>query len=244
MARNSTPEAGERSQHLQLAARAGQHGGNGSGARRRLPRTRPSASREEAFSSGVPTVTRIAVRRAEPVQRPHDHPLAQQRSWNGARVLAELDVDEVADRARHRVQPVRARGRPRARRAPSAFSARRRAISSASARLASAASCATVETSNGAPHLRIAVTTARRRDGVADAQPGEAVDLRERAQDDDLPALLEVLLDRVRVVGVVDVLEVRLVDDRERRARARARRTRPAPRACSSSRSGCSAWQT
>ena len=52
-------------------------------------------------------------------------------------------------------------------------------------------------------------------DAVADPEPGEPVDLRERAQDEHPVAGLEVLLDRVGVVGLVDVLEVGLVDDGE-----------------------------
>ena len=66
----------------------------------------------------------------------------------------------------------------------------------ASSRLASAASCAGVVTSNARRILPIAVTTRRGRDAVADAQPGEPVDLRERAQHDDAAPGLEVLLDR------------------------------------------------
>ncbi len=52
-------------------------------------------------------------------------------------------------------------------------------------------------------------------DAVSDAEPGEPVDLAERAQDEHAVALLRELLDRVRVVGIVDVLEVGLVDDGE-----------------------------
>ena len=53
-----------------------------------------------------------------------------------------------------------------------------------------------------AAHLRHRGADARRRDGVADAQAGEAVDLREGAQDGDLPARLQIALDGVRIVGL------------------------------------------
>ena len=65
------------------------------------------------------------------------------------------------------------------------------------------------------PRLRHRSDDVGRPDGVTDTEPCEAVDLRERAQDDDAPAFLEVGLDGVRIVGTVDVLEVRLVDHHE-----------------------------
>ena len=64
----------------------------------------------------------------------------------------------------------------------------------------------------GAPHLADRGHDRGRREPVADPQPGEPVDLREGPQDDHPAAALEVLLDTVRVVRVVDVLEVGLVE--------------------------------
>ena len=49
-------------------------------------------------------------------------------------------------------------------------------------------------------------------DGVAERRPGEPEDLRERAQDDDRAARLDVLLASSRSCGI-DVLDVGLVDD-------------------------------
>ena len=63
------------------------------------------------------------------------------------------------------------------------------------------------------PHLADRLDDVRRADAVADAQPGEPVDLREGAKDEDARPQVEVLLDAVRVVRLLDVLEVRLVED-------------------------------
>jgi hypothetical protein len=65
----------------------------------------------------------------------------------------------------------------------------------------------------GAPDLPDRGHDRGRREAVAHAEPGEPVDLRERAEDDDSPALLQVALDAVGVVGVVDVLGVGLVEN-------------------------------
>ncbi len=50
-------------------------------------------------------------------------------------------------------------------------------------------------------------------DSIPDPEPREAEDLGERPQDEDAVARLEVLRDSLRIVGIVDVLEVRLVED-------------------------------
>ena len=71
----------------------------------------------------------------------------------------------------------------------------------------------------GVPHLLDRVHCLPGADPVADAQPREAVDLREGAQHEHVAALLHVLLDPVWVVRLVDVLEVRLVEDGENVAR-------------------------
>ena len=64
-------------------------------------------------------------------------------------------------------------------------------------------------------HLADRLDDLGRADAVADAKPGEPVDLRERAQDEGAPAGLDRLLDPVGVVLRLDVLEVRLVEDGE-----------------------------
>ena len=52
-------------------------------------------------------------------------------------------------------------------------------------------------------------------DAVSDAKPGEPEDLRERPQDEHAVPGFEVLRDAVRVVRILDVLEVRLVENGE-----------------------------
>ncbi len=70
-----------------------------------------------------------------------------------------------------------------------------------------------------------------RAEPVADAEARQAVDLRERAQHDAAPAAREVLARAVGVVGVVDVLEVGLVEHRQHVLRAARRGSARAPRA-------------
>ena len=99
------------------------------------------------------------VRRAEPGQRPDDHALEEQALEQRGRVLAEIDVEEVADGAGGGLEAVALQDRRGARSGPAAFRARRRAISSASSRLASAAACAVVVRSNGRRTFAIAAQT-------------------------------------------------------------------------------------
>ena len=126
------------------------------------PSARPSAASRNSCSSGVPTETRIAVGAPKPASGRTITPCAEQPLEERRCVLAEVDVEEVADGARRR-----ARGRGARRiareldRGPAAFSARRRAISPASSRLASAATCAVVVTSNGRRTFAIAAQTSR-----------------------------------------------------------------------------------
>ena len=88
--------------------------------------TRPSAASRNSCSSAVPTETRIAVRHAEPGERPDDDALAQQPLEQRGRVLAEVDADEVADGAGSGSRPWRSSTARRARSGPAALSARRR----------------------------------------------------------------------------------------------------------------------
>ena len=53
----------------------------------------------------------------------------------------------------------------------------------------------------------------RRPDQIADAKPGQPVDLRERSQDGDVRPAADVLGNRVRVVRIVDILQIGLVDN-------------------------------
>src|SRR6266542_3834030 len=51
------------------------------------------------------------------------------------------------------------------------------------------------------------------RDWSSDVCSSDLEDLREGSEDDHAPAGLEALLDAVRILGIADVLEVRLVED-------------------------------
>ena len=180
------------------------------------------------------------VRRAEAGQRADDHALAEQTLEERRRVLAEIDVEEVADRAGSRLEAVALQDGRADRRGPAAFRPRRRAISPVSSRLASAATCAVVVRSNGRRTLAIAAQTSCGADGVADPGAGEAVDLRERAQDDDAsPARGSTRRPRR---GSRRGRCTRSTPGRSTAGRrpGRGRGRRRAPRGCSSSRSGCS----
>ena len=178
-----------------------------------LERTCPREAAKNAFSSGVPTVTADRLRRAEARERPDDDALPQQPvEERGA--VADLGEEEVPHAGPAGSSPCPRRAASISPR-PAAFSARRRASSSAPSRLASAAACAGAVTSNARRTLLVAATTSGGRDGVADAEAREPVDLRERPQHRDAPALRGTAGDAVEVVGVVDVLEVRLVEDGE-----------------------------
>ena len=92
------------------------------------------------------------------------------------------------------------------------LSARRRASSPRSSRLRQRGRLPGAGDVEGAAHLADRGHERGGPERVADAQAGEAVDLREGAQHDDAPASLEVLLDAVGVVRIVDVLVVGLVE--------------------------------
>ena len=85
-------------------------------------------------------------------------------------------------------------------------------ISAGSPRLASSRRLRGRRDVERAAQLRHRGADVRRADGVADTGAGEAVDLRERAQHDHPAPVEDVLVDRIGVVGPVDVLEVGLVD--------------------------------
>ena len=141
-------------------------------------------------------------RRAEAGERPDDHALLEQPLEERRRVVAELDVDEVADRARRRARARARAGSPSARSRPSRVQrAADASSSSGSPRLASAASCARRRDVEGAADLRHRRADVDGPDRVADPEPGEAVDLREGAQHDARAGRLDVALDRVGVVG-------------------------------------------
>src|SRR5581483_2173839 len=150
--------------------------------------------------------------RAEAGERPDDDPLAQQLVEQHLRVSAGVDVQEVAD-GRHRVEAVVAQHRLEP---DAAFLV----DGAAAGELDLVVQARERRHLGGRRHVERPAYFRQRRahvaraDGVTDPQPGEAVDLRERAQHDDAAARLQVPLDRIRVVGPVDVLEVRLVDDR------------------------------
>src|SRR5581483_3501712 len=149
----------------------------------------------------------------EPGERPYDHALLQQLLEERLPV-ADLDVDEVAERG-HRLEPVLAQDRLELRAAGGIERPPRcELLVLADAReRGDLRGRGDVER---APHLVGRLDDVRRRDAVADARTREAVDLREGAKHDDVAAGRVELRDRVRVVGIGDVLEVRLIDHDER----------------------------
>ena len=188
---------------------------------------------------GVPTVTRIGVRSAEAGERADDHSLLEQPLEERRRVLAELDVDEVADRARgtgSRPCFVEDRGQ--------LVEACRVQLTATGdlVGVAEARECRHLRGGRdveGAAHLRHRLADVLGADRVADAEPGEAVDLRERAEHDHAPAGLKYSRPHR------DSRRGRCTRSRPGRSR-RARRPGPGRRtcrarpSCSSSRSGCS----
>ena len=153
------------------------------------------------------------LRSAEGVQRPDDDALAQELLEQRP-PAADVDEEEVAERRAGRLEPVLAQGglelraSHRVRRAPpdelgvvpEARDGRglrgRRDV-------------------ERPPDLARRRGDVGRRNPVPDAQPREPVDLRERPQHDEPAAGLEQLRDAVGVVGIVHVLEVRLVEHDE-----------------------------
>ena len=126
--------------------------------------------------------------RAEPVRGANDRALAQEPLLEGPRILAELDEDEVRDRARNRVEAVLAE-HPLELTSPflvqhAPAPQLRMVVEARERRLLGG--CGDVEC---APHLRQLGHHLRRGDGITDAEPGEPVDLRERAQHDHVAAL-------------------------------------------------------
>ena len=138
--------------------------------------SRGQRGREECDLLGAPAETRIAVGQPKPCRAARSRPRAA-AGREPRRVLAQIDVEEVPDGAGAGVRPCSSSVRAQLGRARR-LSAQRRAISAASPMLASAATCAVVQTSNGrapSPSRR----GARGPDRVADAEASQAVDLRE-----------------------------------------------------------------
>ena len=145
-------------------------------------RTCSSAWAKKAFSSSVPTVTRIGLRRPEARQSAHHHALAQQRGGQAGAVAARhVRVHEVGLRAAPGRGPAPASASassPRARRACPI----RCATASRSCSDARAASCAGWLTLNIGRTRSSASATSADGERVAHPQRGQPVDLRERAQ--------------------------------------------------------------
>ena len=202
---------------------------------------------EEGDSSGVPAVTRSAVGAPNAAHRAHDHALAQQR-------CVQLPPRPRRPRRRGSCRragptgscPSSRRGtRLRSSAIASALTRRRRASSAPSPRLASAAACAAVDTSNARCTLwiprRAPPDRRRSRPGTRRARRSSR---RSAARSARRPRW-RYSATGVGVVGVVDVLEVRLVDDSDDVLRDTGRSTRRARGArAHSSRSGCSASRT
>ena len=179
--------------------------------------------------------------RAEARQRAgRSRPRAAGSPTAQTRLSPMIRVEEVRHRWR---RPARSRGSresPRAphapRSSPAACARSRRALSEAGQRRL----LARRRHVEGAPHLAERAHERLRPHAVADAQPRQAVDLRERAHDEHVAARLEVRLDRVRVRRGRP--RTRSTPDRSRSARGRARKrsTRRARRGRSPCPSGCS----
>ena len=180
--------------------------------------TRPSASPNSSFSSGVPTVTRIAPRRSRPSA-------GRSRPREGAARRAAASPRRPRRRGSSRPT---GGSRPCSRMIcsswtmPSAFSRRRRASSSGASRSGQRGGLRQRVHVEGPPDLPDRGHELLRAERVADAEPGEPVDLRERPQHDDPPPRLQVL-EPVHVLRVVDVLEVGLVEHRQDMSRTRSR---------------------
>src|SRR5919198_1524355 len=152
--------------------------------------------------------------RSEGGERADDDAFPEKRLEDGLRVVAHLGEDEVRDRGcRDREADARAcllelcpsRGRQ-------AAAAHDLLLVSETGEGGVLRGLVDVE---GVANLADRLDDVRRADPVADSKTGEPVDLRERPQDEDAAPALEVLLDTVGVVGLLDVLEVRLVEDGE-----------------------------
>ena len=173
-----------RAGHERRAVQPGPSGGRpGEHARQRLAR--------RACSSGVPTVTRIAPGAPKPAWAARSRPRGAAARTAAARPrpcrrrgssrppgppVEAVPAEDPLELARgpRRSRAAAARARPARRGSRARPPARRRDV-------------------EGPPHLADPRDDVGRREAVADAEPGEPVDLRERPQDDDAPALLRVL---------------------------------------------------
>src|SRR5207253_8674114 len=119
-----------------------------------------------------------------------------------ATVAAGLRVDEVGDGGSGRLETVAAEDLLQLRAAGGvrAAAASRLLLVGEARERPRLRRCGDVER---APDLRNLGHDLRGTDAVADAQPGEPVDLRERAQDDHAAAAAEVLRDPVGILGIV-----------------------------------------
>src|SRR5918994_50401 len=183
-----------------LLRRCGEHGRERVGEERVLVR---GADRDPQSARG-----------AEGGHRPHDRTLAQQRLEERLCVLPDLDEEEVGDRGARRLQPMVAQ-RPLQRRTPLGretptlrqLGLRVHARERRDLRLR-------VDVER-APRLADRLDHIGGPDAVADAQTCEPVDLGEGAEDEHTVPAEQELRDALRVVGPLDVLEVRLVEHGE-----------------------------
>ena len=153
--------------------------------------------------------------RSEARGRANDHSFLQKALEERPRVLSDLGEDEVRDGGADRVEPVLAQRlfdlRPAvAVGAPAALDLR---FSSGRGEARDRGDLSGRGDVEGAAHLANRRDHLGRSRRIADAEAREPEDLREGAEDDDAPATLEVLLDPVGIVRLLDVLEVRLVED-------------------------------
>ena len=175
---------------------------------------RPSAASRNSSSSGVPTEMRIAVGAPKPPSGRTITPSSSSRSKNCGASSPISTNTKFATAPGAGSSPCFPRilvssSRPRR------FASRRLVTSTAVVEARERRDLRGGRDVEGPPHLGHRLAHVEGADRVPDPEPGEAVDLRERPQHDDAAPPAEMLGDRVGVVGILDVLEVGLVDHRE-----------------------------
>ena len=169
------------------------------------------ASTQRRLSSSVPVEIRMQFGNPKALQRTHHHALRQQLLENTVRLLlgGQHGHHEIGLRGHHLYSQFRS---PSVRyRRPRAFSSSERCRNSLSESAAMPAACAGVEGSNGSftlSRLRISSSCAKPYPMRA---PGQAVDLRKRAQRDHV---VVAVVHRIRIARVVlGVLEIGFVQN-------------------------------
>src|SRR5439155_23694853 len=186
-------EAGSGAEEAQLAAETGHPARSLSGSRGSRPHPSESFS-EEGVLVRRPHRDADRVRCAEPCERSDDHALTEKRLEQPLRILAHVREEEVADRGPGDAETSVAKDCLE-------LGAARGVESATALELGRGVEARERGELRGRRQVECAAGLAESRhelgrsDRVANAQTGEPVDLRERPQDDNAPARLEVLLD-------------------------------------------------